>query len=75
MATQQITAESLAAPLTKQQALDILIKGVQIAQSRGVYKLTEAAKLTQAIFAFFPPAKPVEEVRVSKEEHCNHGEK
>ena len=71
MATQHITAESLSAPLTKQQALDTLIKGVQIAQSRGVYKLTEAAKLTQAIFTFFPPVKPVEEVQASKkEEHC-----
>ena len=45
---------------TQQQALQILIEGVVLAQSRGAYKLKEASQLSEAIDFFTVPAAEVE---------------
>ena len=39
---------------TQQQALQVLVSGLQVAQSRGVFKIEESAKLAEAIKLFQP---------------------
>jgi len=56
MATQQTTTQ-IPETLTQQQAIGLLVQGVQIAQQRGAYNLEEAELIAIAIRAF----KPAEE--------------
>jgi hypothetical protein len=56
MASQQTTPE-IPETLTQQQAIGLLVQGVQIAQQRGAYNLEEAELIAIAIRAF----KPAEE--------------
>jgi hypothetical protein len=56
MASQQPTTE-IPETLTQQQAIGLLVQGVQIAQQRGAYNLEEAELIAIAIRAF----KPAEE--------------
>ena len=56
MATKQ-TRTQIAETLTQQQAIGLLVQGVQIAQQRGAYNLEEAELIAIAIRAF----KPAEE--------------
>jgi len=56
MASQQTTTE-IPETLTQQQAIGLLVQGVQIAQQRGAYNLEEAELIAIAIRAF----KPAEE--------------
>lgn len=48
--------------LTPQQALAILVQGVQFGQSKGIYSLTDAELISKAVRVFTPPAEeaPVE---------------
>jgi hypothetical protein len=39
---------------TQQQALQVLVSGLQVAQSRGAFKIEESAKLAEAIKLFQP---------------------
>jgi hypothetical protein len=61
MASQQTTSE-IPDNLTQQQAIGLLVQGVQIAQQRGAYNLEEAELIAIAIRAF----KPVEEKAAAK---------
>lgn len=54
MSTQ--TATEIPENLTQQQAIGLLVQGVQIAQSRGAYNLNEAELIAKAIRAFSSPA-------------------
>ena len=56
MATPQTTTQ-IPETLTQQQAIGLLVQGVQIAQQRGAYNLEEAELIAIAIRAF----KPAEE--------------
>ena len=56
MASQQTTTQ-IPETLTQQQAIGLLVQGVQIAQQRGAYNLEEAELIAIAIRAF----KPAEE--------------
>jgi len=56
MSSQQTTTE-IPETLTQQQAIGLLVQGVQIAQQRGAYNLEEAELIAIAIRAF----KPAEE--------------
>ena len=65
MASQQSTTE-IPETLTQQQAIGLLVQGVQIAQQRGAYNLEEAELIAIAIRAFKQteekaPAKPLTE--------------
>ena len=53
MATQQTTTQ-IPETLTQQQAIGLLVQGVQIAQQRGAYNLEEAELIAIAIRAFKP---------------------
>ena len=50
---------------TANQALSMLVQGVELAQKRGAYNLEEAALLSQAVKLFSeaagPPGEPVQE--------------
>ena len=61
MASQQPTTE-IPETLTQQQAIGLLVQGVQIAQQRGAYNLEEAELIAIAIRAF----KPAEEKAAEK---------
>ena len=61
MASQQTTSE-IPDNLTQQQAIGLLVQGVQIAQQRGAYNLEEAELIAIAIRAF----KPAEEKAAAK---------
>jgi len=61
MATQQTTTQ-IPETLTQQQAIGLLVQGVQIAQQRGAYNLEEAELIAIAIRAF----KPAEEKAAEK---------
>ncbi len=61
MASQQTTTE-IPETLTQQQAIGLLVQGVQIAQQRGAYNLEEAELIAIAIRAF----KPAEEKAAEK---------
>ena len=61
MASQQSTTE-IPETLTQQQAIGLLVQGVQIAQQRGAYNLEEAELIAIAIRAF----KPAEEKAAAK---------
>ena len=50
MSTQ--TATEIPENLTQQQAIGLLVQGVQIAQSRGAFNLNEAELISKAIRAF-----------------------
>ena len=39
---------------TQQQALQVLVSGLQVAQSRGAFKIEESARLAEAIKLFQP---------------------
>lgn len=41
--------------MNEQQALEILVKGVQLAQQKGVYTLQDAALIAQAVSVFVKP--------------------
>ena len=41
----------------QQQALNVLVQAVQVAQKRGVYSLDEAGLISQAVAIFAPPAE------------------
>lgn len=41
--------------LTQQQALEVLVSGVQVAQSKGVYNLQEAELISKACRVFIKP--------------------
>ena len=45
-------------PLDKQTALETLISGIKLAQSRGAFKLGESSQLAQAVVAFAPQEPP-----------------
>ena len=61
MSSQQTTTE-IPQTLTQQQAIGLLVQGVQIAQQRGAYNLEEAELIAIAIRAF----KPAEEKAAEK---------
>ena len=61
MSSQQTTTE-IPETLTQQQAIGLLVQGVQIAQQRGAYNLEEAELIAIAIRAF----KPAEEKAAEK---------
>ena len=56
MATQQTTTQ-IPETLTQQQAIGLLVQGVQIAQQRGAYNLEEAELIAIAIRAFKPQSE------------------
>jgi hypothetical protein len=61
MATPQTTTQ-IPETLTQQQAIGLLVQGVQIAQQRGAYNLEEAELIAIAIRAFKPAEEqPAEE--------------
>ena len=41
--------------MNEQQALEILVKGVQLAQQKGVYTLQDAGLIAQAVSVFVKP--------------------
>lgn len=56
MSSQQTTTE-IPETLTQQQAIGLLVQGVQIAQQRGAYNLEEAELIAIAIRAFKPQSE------------------
>ena len=56
MSTPTQTTTEIPENLTQQQAVGLLVQGVQMAQSRGAYNLNEAELIAKAIRAFAPPA-------------------
>lgn len=56
MSSQQTTTE-IPETLTQQQAIGLLVQGVQIAQQRGAYNLEEAELIAIAIRAFRPQSE------------------
>jgi len=48
--------------MNQQEALQVLINGVESAQSRGAYSLEEASKLWEAVRMFTTPPSPEEEL-------------
>lgn len=59
MSSQQTTTE-IPETLTQQQAIGLLVQGVQIAQQRGAYNLEEAELIAIAIRAFKPQSEQQE---------------
>ena len=41
--------------MTQQQALEVLVNAVKVAQKRGAFELEEAPILAQAVGVFMPP--------------------
>lgn len=54
MSSQQQTMQ-IPNELTQQQALEVLVSGVQVAQSKGVYNLQEAELISKACRVFVRP--------------------
>ena len=59
--SEQQTTNTIPEKLTQQQAIGLLIQGVEIAQSRGAYNLNEAAIISKAKRAFAPAPAPEQE--------------
>jgi len=53
--SEQQTTTTIPEELTQQQAIGLLIQGVEMAQARGAYNLNEAAIIAKAKRAFTPP--------------------
>jgi len=53
--------ENLTGDLNGQQALNILVQAVRIAQSKGAYTLEDAEVISKAVKIFAPPAPEGEE--------------
>lgn len=47
--------------MNEQQALETLVKGVQLAQQKGVYSLQDAAVIAQAVSVFVQAQQPAEQ--------------
>lgn len=54
--------------MTKEQATNILLTAVQIAQSKGAFTLEEAGIIAQAVITLKPKEQPTQEVEPQKEE-------
>ena len=52
MSSQSQTTTEIPENLTQQQAVGLLVQGVQMAQSRGAYNLNEAELIAKAIRAY-----------------------
>lgn len=49
--------------MNQQQAIEVLISAVRVANKRGAFELDESEQINQAVKAFLPPQEPsVEEV-------------
>jgi len=44
--------------MNQQQALEILVNAVKVAQKRGAFELEEAPIIAQAVGVFMPPQQP-----------------
>ena len=44
--------------MTQQQALEVLVNAVKVAQKRGAFELEEAPIIAQAVAVFIPPQQP-----------------
>jgi len=58
--SEQQTTNTIPEELTQQQAIGLLIQGVEMAQSRGAYNLNEAAIIAKAKRAFAPAQETTE---------------
>jgi len=52
--------------MEQNDALNVLVQAVNLAQSKGVYSLQEAAVITQAVAAFTPAEESVEATTVAE---------
>ncbi|EMR04442.1 hypothetical protein [Cesiribacter andamanensis] len=57
----------------QQQALNLLIQALELAQKRGAYSLQEAATIAQAIAAFAPEQSPSTNQVAADEQHRQEG--
>ena len=53
---------------TANQALNMLVQGVELAQKRGAYSLEEAAMISQAIKVLTPPSTDSEPTQKNEEQ-------
>jgi hypothetical protein len=63
--SEQQTTNNIPEELTQQQAIGLLIQGVEMAQSRGAYNLNEAAIIAKAKRAFAPAQETTETTEAS----------
>lgn len=54
--------------MTQQQALEVLVNAVKVAQKRGAFELEEAPVIAQAVAVFMPPQQPQAEAEGGAEE-------
>ena len=62
MTTQQPITVSPDQELTQDTALSILIQGVRVAQSKGVYNIEEAELLSKCVRRFIKPQEQTDEL-------------
>jgi hypothetical protein len=60
MENQNKTEQTVPENLTPQQALAILVQGVQFAQTKGIYSLTDAELISKAVRVFTTEGKEAE---------------
>jgi hypothetical protein len=60
--SQEVMLRDLQMPTTQQEALNTLVSAVNLAQSRGAYKIGESSQLAAAIALFQPNNKKLASV-------------